>query len=162
MERARAALGTVVEEGIEVALEAHRLLHLEREPIECRVDRAVEDQRANPVGELLGIPSPEQRAVRVPEVGQLRLAERAADPIHVPCHALGLEVREDGALGPLTCRNEPGHLGEEVFALLTVVRRPLDVEERVEIFRAVDLGAPADTARIEADDVESLLDLVGQ
>lgn len=125
------------------------------------VDGAVDGQGADLAGEEVGVGGAEERAVRGPEVGELRVAHRAAEPVEVVSDVGGrhmaqqLGVTLPAAAGQLLERADPGlpllcadrETGR--FARLPGLGIPRSRE-------AVHGGAVADPAGVPADDVEPL------
>ena len=97
MERATRVRRAGLEELVERLLEADGLLDLLVRRRERRIERAVEDERPHPVGERGRVERAQVRAVREPEVGELVVAERGADPVHVARRVLARQVREQRA-----------------------------------------------------------------
>ena len=143
-----------------------KLVNARSKPLACasepcdvvllRVDRAVEHHRPDLGREQLGVGGAEQRAVGEAQVGQLLVADRGADRVHV--------------LG--------GLLGGEEWQLVAVLRAAAvaiflfsatkasksawltgsgvggEAGVLVGVADALDRVGPADPARVEADDVE--------
>ena len=159
-ERAVALLGALGGEGVEGLLEARGLGDGAVDGRLARVECAVEDQRADVLREVLGVGRPEPGAVGEAEVGQLLVAERRPQDVEVTGGVAGADVGEDvraDAVGAalrvlpvlLLGLGDPGRGGVDVE--VAALDLPLAVGE------AVDRGrAGADTARVEADDVEPL------
>ncbi len=159
-ERAVPLLGALGGERVEGLLEARGLGDGAVDGRLARVECAVEDQRADVLREVLGVGRPEPGAVGEAEVGQLRVAERGPQDVEVAGGVAGADVGEDvraDAVGAalrvlpvlLLGLGDPGRGGVDVE--VAALDLPLAVGE------AVDRGrAGADTARVEADDVEPL------
>ena len=92
-----------LEERIERRLEAVGLVDDQLLGRDGRVDGAVEHHGADMGREHLGVCRPEQRAVGLAEVGQLRIPERSPDPIKVPSAVNGPDEGKDARAVLLAC-----------------------------------------------------------
>ena len=90
--RALRAVGGVV---VERRLEGRGLPDVGLDRVGIGVDGAVEDHRAHVLRVGLGVQRPDPGAVRVPEVGQLLVAERGPHRVEILCHACGSDVGEE-------------------------------------------------------------------
>ena len=147
--------------GAQRDLEALGLHEVELQRAQRRVERAVEDHPPDALREQVGVRRAEEGAVGGAEVGQLVVAEHRPQHVHV--------------LGRLDGRHVLGQVAALVDAALAELVQQLvgpatsasvsgsgSVATKVSISRvgeAVERGAAADTAGVEADDVEGLLEL---
>ena len=143
-----------LEEHVEVLLEAHRLLDLLGLGAEGGVDGAVEDHRVDVRGEPVGVERPEIRPVGEPEIGELRVAECGADPVHVPGRPLARQIRQVGGVLGLTLVHERLHAAVERLAFRVGLRGEVQAVVGVEVRRAADRRAPPDAACVPPHDVE--------
>ena len=153
------------EESAELTLEGRRLLvgALERvAQVLVRVQRAIEDERAEAVGEQRGVRRAEERPVRVAEVGQLLVADRLAQHVHVARRLGRGDVRQD-------VRAVEDQAAVQVTLVLGEQGREVQIERgrerlggralRLLVDLAVDRArALAGPARVEAHDVVLLVE----
>ncbi len=136
-------------------LEALRLAEVELLRGEVGGDDAVEHHPAHVLGEQAGVDGAEVGAVRLAEVGELLLAERGPQHVHVARGVLRRHVCEQRAGRRAAGLGEaPGGVREGLL-LRGVVGRGVGAEEGVElgVGEAVDGRGAADAARVEPDDV---------
>ena len=149
----------VLREGVEGLLEPFGLLGGEVGRRGIGIDRAVEREGSHLVGEELRVDAAESGAVREAEVGQLVVAHRLADAVHVACGVDCAEVRELLAVLRLAAGTE---LLVEVFERRDLGRSRDRVEGGVGVLLLVgeadDRVALADPSGIEADEVEAVAD----
>ena len=135
-----------------------------RRPLD-RVEDAVDDQGADVVGEQVGVGDAQVRAVGVARVGQLVVAERLAQHVHVSRRVRCRHVVDD--------RSAPGRAGvdeEEVSVLpLAFLRRRHREGEGREVRtplagipEAAQGPAAIDPTGVEADEIEARPNLVGE
>jgi len=159
VEGAGLVAGAIGEEGLERLLEPDGLLLLPLVRLQRRVDGAVEDERADVRGKDLGIHRPQVGAVGETEVGEFRFAEGLADLVDVASDRLRGDEREQAAaLFAARLRELPGNLGERIPFSSGIGRR-VGVVEGVKVVQAIDGGALAGPAGVEADDVEAVAQL---
>ena len=152
--------GAVGGEGVEAGLEGRRRSARRRScAVAVGVDGAVEHQGAHLVGEQLGVGGAERGAVGVAEVGQLLVAERLAEPVHVPGGVDGVEGAAARRRTPRRSRRRPPAVEREGVVELLVGRRPRLGGERSRSFGRRRCTRPGvdrpDAAGVEADDVEA-------
>ncbi len=132
------------------------------------VDHPVEHHRPDAVGEEIGVGRPEIGAVRRAKVGQLLVADRLAQLIHVARHVRRREMGEGLGVALLA---PSGKLLSSAFPRRFFLgtnghgRHLAKVQERHLLGDAVEAAygrALADTARVEPDDIKPLLERLGQ
>ena len=159
-QRAAGVFGAVGSEVVERLLEGGRLVDVGLDRVSVRVDRTVEDHRPHLVREGLRVGRADPRAVRVAQVGQLRIAQGGPQHVEVLDHVGGAHVGQE-----LLAHLVDAALHELLLAGLDV----LDAGGAVVDLRVGPVGvvvsvgvAPqrrrrrADPARVEPDHVETL------
>ncbi len=162
-DRRKVAVGvgiTRLRELLERPVETRGLFGIEFGEVVDRLDRSVEHQRSDPVGEQLGVGGTESGAVREPDVAQSIVADRVADLVEIACRVVRSEPRPDLDRVGGARRGLPLGLGDEgvptgIVAL--VEQRDVVVEGVV----ALDGRARSDATRVERHEVEPSRDLLG-
>src|SRR5450759_3961218 len=98
----------------------------------------------------------EKRAVREPEIGQLLVTERGSDHVHVFGRTHGVHKGKDLSAALFTSSCEVLVRLDACLFLLRIVEHGIERVERI-LLRSVEAPhrtALADSARIEADEVE--------
>ena len=141
---------------MQLLLEAGRLHPVDLRLVGGRVERAVEGERPHVGRELARVHRAEQRAVRLAEVGQLGVAHRLADPVHVASRVARRDEGKDAPAVLRACAVELLDAGRQRGPLGVVAGCEVELEQRVHrgIVLAFHALALADAARVEADDVE--------
>ncbi len=128
---------------------------------EGRIDHAIERERSDASRKKVGVVLAEESSVRKAEIGQLLVAERGADHVHVPRRAYGVDEGKDTRAARLAAG---GEVLVGVYGRLLFVRIIEDGIERVErvLLRPIETShrsALADSAGIESDEVESRVEV---
>ena len=108
VEGARLVAPTQVKDVVERPLEAPRLVGVAIGLVGSRVHRGIEHGRAEAIREEAGIPVPKVGSVRDPVVGDLVLAQRRANRVHVAGRVVRREVREERGVGCLALARDRG------------------------------------------------------
>ncbi len=129
-----------------------------------RIDRAVEHHRTDLRREQLGVDGAEERPVRVAEVAEFRVTDRATDRVHVAGSLLGREQRQLRAVLRAASRLGLFRVGDDRVELRGRDRIGRLGIEFVLVFRAdaLHLGRVTDTAGVETDEIETVGDRVRQ
>ena len=143
-------------EGLQRHLEPPRLLQRRRgvrRGAPGQVDRAVQHEPADPVGEQLGVHGPEDGAVGLSEEGEVRIAQHGPQHVHVAGGGHRVHERCGPVVGAAG-RQPVGQL-HEVGELTRLVRAGVGGGEVVVggVVQAVHAGRARHPARVEADDV---------
>ncbi len=154
-EEAAALVDAVLHVGTQRRLEAVRLLQRELLVRQRRIDRAVEDEPADVPGEEVGVGRADERAVRRPEVVELRLTERSTQDVHVAGDLLGGHVAREIAAVVEAALAEAVEQPVHLVALGTRVRVGIEGEQVVELRRVDALQGVtlANASGVEPDDV---------
>jgi hypothetical protein len=150
----------VREERVERTLEPAGLFGADLDCAQVRVDGAVEDERSHLLRKQLGVERAEVGPVRVPHVRELLVADGLANAVHVTDRALTRDVRQQVAAAGFARLSELLELGSELGALGRSIWRIVGGEHAVEVVLTLHGARLATPARVEADDVEALRDLV--
>ena len=129
--------------------------------VRAGIDGPVQHHGPHVGREELGVGRPEQRAVGVPDEGQLGVAQGGSDPVEVPGRVDGADVGQDGpavllALGGeglvVAQQGQPGGRGggDGVDPVARVAARGR------QLTGAGDRAAPFHPTRVERDDVEAV------
>ena len=159
VEVARRVFCAVGQELVERGLEGDGLAGPKRLEAERRIDRPIEPHRPDPRREELRVGRADERAIREPEVGQLRLAQGRPDPVKVTRDRVGREVGEVLGVALLAGPRVRLRVGHERGQLPRVVRGRVERGAPVKVVDAADRAARVDAARVEADQVEPLAEL---
>ena len=163
-EEAVAPVDAVLHVGPQRHLEASGLLEAELPRVDGEVDGPVEHQPADLVGEQVGVGRAELGAVGRAEEDQLRLTERRPQHVHVAGRLDRGDVADEvvGVVDAALVEGLEGLL--ELLPLLWRVRVGVGRDEVVEggVGDAVDRIGAAGAARVEADDVEGVEELLAE